>query len=791
MKEIKSISSSNVQLPPNQQPMFKAKNLMLWIQYLCERTPHELSNMYTPALVASIARSLLDTLHPALGSLHACSVMRKIRVLIAFSGHSALQGYPLEMLLHSVSEFITDTECADDCIGILQYLLSRGADYLQQTPSFSAGLALSIMGSLGTFMQERQSSTTQDTQRQETVSKAKKFHIWIKKYVSSYHSPALEAQSAALFHAIVQASDTLGIAGNADIGTPESELLCHLLEDGAGSKGLLTLPSREIALTMLCSEFRCPQSFRTDIFGSDELAIAKAPAVWKSCRGPLASKQYLAWSGRVLGRAFAASGHIHEELLQESSLSQIMQLSTSSDVNGSRACLLKILQSLTLGQDRRTLGLAEAALRVIVTTDDISLTETCEKTLSTSLYEASMWAPYQIPPSHMESGSNDNETNNNAFKADAISRPSWLRELALSLASCVPYDSVLKATTSILRGVPGFAARAFPFILHLVLATRSQEQHIIRKRISEAFDVWFMKSDAVDKNNIKMIINSILYLRTQPLAGEKSIADRSHWLSINYLKAAQAATRCGMFKTALLFVEELCAEPSQAKSSRRSSAVNNEAVEIPTEILLTIFQNIDDPDSYYGVQQRANLRTMLARLEYEKDGSRSLAFRGAQYDSHIRRKNADSVEDVQSLIKALDVLNLSGLSHSLMQSQQAIGIGITSLESMFNTARKLEQWDIPVPNTSRENSVTIYKAFQAIHNASTSKSILLAINDGFESTMSSLIHDDLSANVLHSSLQTLAVFTEMDEVLSMRGSVEFEGILSRFQKRSDWMETGR
>jgi ataxia telangiectasia mutated family protein len=791
MKEIKSMNSSDVDLPPNQQPMFKARNLMLWITYLCDRTQYEVSNLYTPALVASIARTLLDTIHPALGSLHACSVIRKIRVLISFSGESALQGYPLEMLLHSISAFITDTECADDCFGMLQYLLTRGTKYLLQTPSFFAGIALSIMGSLGTFMQQRQASTTQDTQHKETVSKAKRFHTWMKKYVSSYNSPALKSQSGALFPAIVQASDAIGIAGNADIGTPESDLLCRLLEDGQRGENLLNQPAREIALSMLCSDFQCPQSFRTDIFGSDELAIANAAVVWKSCRGVSTSRQYLAWAGRVLGRAFAASGHIHKELLQESSLSQIMQLSTSPDEDGSRACILRILQSLTLGQDRQTVGLAEAALRVIVTNDDLSLTETCERTLSKSLYEASVWAPYQIPPSHTKIGKNDNETNSDAFTADAILRPSWLRDLAILLATYVPYDPVLKAMGPMLHGVSGFAARAFPFILHLVISTRSQEQYILRKKVSEAFDVWFKNSEGVDKNNLKMIINSILYLRTQPLADERSSADRSHWLHVDYIKAAEAATHCGMFKTALLFIEELYSGPSQAKFSRRSSTLNHEAVEIPTEVLLTIFQNIDDPDSYYGVQQSASLSTILARLEYEKDGPQSLAFRGAQYDSHIKRKDPKSGQDVQSLIKALDVLNLSGLSHSLMQSQQAFGMSTTSLESMFNTGRKLEQWDIPVPTTSTENSVTIYKAFQAIHNASTNKFVLHSINEGFECTMSSLVNDDLSASALHSSLRTLAAFTEMDEILSTRGSVQFEDMLSRFRRRSDWMETGR
>jgi ataxia telangiectasia mutated family protein len=114
-----------------------------------------------------------------------------------------------------------------------------------------------------------------------------------------------------------------------------------------------------------------------------------------------------------------------------------------------------------------------------------------------------------------------------------------------------------------------------------------------------------------------------------------------------------------------------------------------------------------------------------------------------------------------------------------------------SLESMFRTARKLEQWDIPVPNTSRNNSITVYKAFQAVNNSLDHSTILQAINDGLENTMSTLVRDDLGASALHDSLQTLAVLAEMDEVLSSRGSQQFEEVLQRFQVRSDWMKIGR
>lgn len=791
MGEIKSLSSSEITLPSSQQPTFKAKGLQNEIRHLCSRTVHEVSDLYTPSLVAFIARKLLKTIHPALGSLHACSVLRKLRVLISLAGDAVTRGYPLEMLLRSIRPFIKDPECADDAIGIIQYLLSKGSEYLKHSPSFFASITLSILGSLRVFMQEGRSSTTQESQHQATMTKAQKFHAWVGKYALQYESPILEGSLSSGFKSLMASAQEVRAIGNAEKGTTESTLLDLLLEDEENEGALLTLPARKLALSMLCSDFKCPTSFRGDIYGEDAAAEARAAVVWKSCRGNSSNKQYMSWAARVLGRAFAATGHVHHELLRESTLSKTKELKMpSSKVNlPSRAYILSLLHSLILGDDSIAVGIAETALRIVITTSDAQILEIGRQSLSQPVFEASAWNPYPVPPCEIAEPADDMNNLGDHLETDAILSLSWLQDLSIALVRAVPDDPILCALAPVLRNVADFADQAFPFILHLVLSADIPAQKNNRNRISNAFAVWFSKSQSVEKNILKTIINSILYLRTQPLPHEKSSADRLHWLDLDYLKVATAAVHCGMFKTALIFVEEHQSIP--VKSSRRSSIKDGgEAPEIPTDLLLAIFENIDDPDLYYGVQQTASLSTILARLEYEKDGPKSLAFRGAQYDSHVKQQDPRAAQDAQSLVKALDILSLSGLSHSLLQAQQGSGITGTSLDSMFRTARKLEQWDIPVP-ASDNHSVTLYKAFQAAHVATSRETFMKVLNEGLEGTMERLVRDDLSASALHESLRTLAALSEMDEVLSSNGSNEFEEVLSRFQNRSKWMNTGR
>ncbi|CAG8973183.1 hypothetical protein HYALB_00008775 [Hymenoscyphus albidus] len=789
MAEIKALSPSRIVLPPMQQPAFRAKTLTAQIQHLCDRTELVSTDIYTPALVTFVARKLADTIHKSLGSLHACTVLRKVRTLICLAGESATTGYPLEMLVRLFRPFINDPQCADDALGVTQYLLSAGHEYLATSPTFVAGTALSILGSIQTCLNTERASSTQESQYQSTLSKVHEFRTWFGAYLENYQKSVFQKEPNPGLVNLLRSAYATEWVGNAGIGSSESRLLLQLLQDEQAEVKLLSGPSREIALEQLCSRFEAPKSFREDALGDDKSAISNALVVWNSCRHATTNKKYLAWAGRVLGRAFVASGYIDPNLLRESALEQLKGLSPSSEeIEDSEFYLLTVLQELTLGYDNISTGIAETALRITLTTSDERLAKLCKECISPNLFTASMWAQFQPPPSDLLAAKGG-QIGGDPFDADAISGINWVRDMSVALARSVPDDTLLCAMIPALQKIPGFAERAFPFILHLVLQGRFSGEEVLKKRISASFTSWFSNSEKIDKNCLRILINAILYLRTQFLQGDES-SDILKWLNIDYMKAAAAATRCGMYKTALLFVEEHCSVP--IKSSRRSSVKQMlENSEIPTDLSLIIFQNIDDPDLYYGVQQQASLKTILGRFEYEKDGSKGLALRGAQFDSHIRRRNPESKKDIDSLAKSLDNLSLSGLSYALLQGQQSVGMSASSTESMFRTARKLEEWDIPVPGAYKSNAVAVYKAFQTINTATDYSTMVEAINEGFDYTMSHLVGGDLGAGDLHGSLQTLATLVEMDEVFTSQGSQDIEQMLGRFRDRSEWMKTGR
>lgn len=786
--EIKELGCLDTVLPPNQQPMFRAKYLTRQLTMLCSRTEYQLEALWTPSLVVAVARRLLTTVHPAFGPLHACSVVRKMRVLISMAGSQALGSYPLEMLLHSTRMFLKDPECADDALGVARYLIQHGGHHLKEVPSFVAGYALSSLADLRVFLESSQSSTTQESQFKATISRAQVFHTWFATYLASYDSPAFkDDEQRRAFKAITQSAANIRLSGNAEKGTAESNLLLEILKDEEREVQLLNQPAREVALDMLCGVFTIPQASRMDVIETDQEALDHGAIVLKSCQSQKLSDEYLAWGGRVVGRSFLASGEIPLELLRESRLAEYRKL--SSDSSGSEHGILNILEAFTVSSDCTTAGLAESALRTIVSEaylrEDQDLIVASQKSLSEALLVSSNWEHYRTPPSdYRDTGT---AVDKEVLDAKLLASPEWPQWLAVYLARSVSDIVLLKVLPPILANISGCAERAFPFIVHLVLLSQLDRQQGMKRLLSDALREWLKLTSEAAKENQKLLLNTLLYLRTQMVPNETSIVDRCHWLEVNFSTAAAAATRCGMFKAALLFAELASFEIS--RSSRRSSAMRE--AEDPTEILLEIFENIDDPDSYYGLTQDASLATVLARIEYENDGSKSLAFRGAQYDSHLRRREPTAQQDGRQLIKALSSLGLAGLSHSLLQAQQDLIDSSTSLDSTFTAARRLEVWNLPTPPVKDNYAVNLYKAYQTMHKAEDMSMVRGAIHDGLKNTIGLLSSSNLTASNLRHHLGALAALTELDDLTNVTDPAELEAMLNSFSARSKWMMSGR
>lgn len=785
LHQIRSTSASDNVLPANQRPSFRAKYIMDELEYLCRRTSFEVNLLWTPALFIFVFRRLLDTIHPALGSLHACSVIRRIRILVCVAGPTALKDYPLEMALHSLRPFLTDSQCAEDALGIFQYLLQNGKQHLEQTPSFLAGIALSTLASLRAFLNAAQESTTQESQHRATMSKAQKFHSWFSTYLISYNSPGISGPSERAFKAIVLSASNIRGEGNAVVGSHESTLLRELLEDQQSDRNLLNRASQDLVFRLLCKEFTKPANFRDDIFGEDQLAITYAVAVWRTCQRDVCGDGYLLWAARVLGRAYASTGSIDREMLLEAPFETFHTYTRGK--SGSKSAILGVLCEELFRDERKQVGLAENCLQgILAKIGDAEESFDCSEVLPHSLMQALVWAPYSVPVERSFSPDLISLEKSVSRSSDATVNH-WIRNLTISLASTASQDAIIGALPPILFEVERLAKQVFPYILHVVLLKEHDGHQTSRRTLSSAFQEWFRSCDDMTIPHVKLLISAVLYLRNQPLPHETTSAERTLWLELDYGDCARAAAYCGMYKIALLFIE-IYMSP-MGRSSRRSSTVK--MVE-PTDILLSIFRNIDEPDSFYGVQQQSSLSSVMDRLDYENAGFKSLSFRGAHFDSQLRQHNSASVSHThaQGLIKSLADLSLHGVSHFLLSNQRAIGSGQGTIEAMLQSARKLEQWDIPAPSIDKSEASTVFRALQCLNNYTDLESMITTLDSGLLDMINQLIGGRQTASALHSTLRTLAVLTEIDEVIVSNGSDQLDEAWQKLQSREAWMLTG-
>ena len=783
---MRTMGSSDTVVPANQQPSFKAHFLVDEIKHLCRRTGFEIESMWSSALYVIIFREVMASVHPALGSLHACSVLRRIRILISMAGPAALSLYPLEMSLHSLRPFLTDSQCSEDAIGIFQYMIQEGSQYLKEVPSFLAGLAASTLTSMKAFLGSTQESTTQESQHKALMSKAQTFHAWFGAYLDKYSSPQLSSTTEASFKAVIKTSRHVQARGNASKATYESELLTELLEDELAQRSLLDQTSRDIILESLTSAFDTPPNFRDDVAGSDNQASHYASAVWRICKRVKCNREFLLWAARVLGRAFAASGTVNGAMALESEAvahrhPPVSDGSLSS--NSSRAILGSICDVL-LTDNRADIGMAERTLRAIVNkAQSMNQFRECEDMLPTSLVKSILWNHHLATTEEYRYSTNASLAGSAAFEEQKPA-PVWIRQLCTSLAQTAGPEQLLSELPVILSGVEGLAEHILPYILHLALLHEVGGREVIKRTVSEAFHEWFKRCNLHTILHVRTILSAVLYLRKQPLPNEGTQADRLRWLDLDYKVAARAASQCSMYKTALMFLENDYSEA--AKASRRSTGIKFEE---PTELLLDIYEHIDEQDSIYGVQQPSNLKSLMGRLEYEGAGFRSLSFRGAHYDSSIRFSKEGHREDEESMVRILSRLDLHGLSQSFLT--KVSDSGPSSVDSMLSTARKLEQWDISVPTSHRSDASTVFRTLQGINNATDYSAITLAIENGLLDAMDLLMTGSNSTSLTYSRLRALATLTETDEVYTSSGGEQLREILARFECRSTWMNFER
>src|SRR5690606_31136702 len=149
------------------------------------------------------------------------------------------------------------------------------------------------------------------------------------------------------------------------------------------------------------------------------------------------------------------------------------------------------------------------------------------------------------------------------------------------------------------------------------------------------------------------------------------------------------------------------------------------------------------------------------------------------------------VETGIGTVNALSAIGLNALSYSTLQSQGEAGGGGGGghEDNTFQTAWKLEQWDLPCPDNYTSNSSGIYKALQSINIKTEMKSVATYLNEPYLACLQQILSPEKTSLGLSASMRTLAMLWEIEEVLSAEDGTSLRRIYDNLYSRDKWMET--
>jgi serine-protein kinase ATM len=789
LQSICRLSASKIAMPPGQQPSFRAKYLLDELEFLCLRTGKNQTTIWTSPLVVYISRSLLDLVVPALGSLHTCSTLRKVRVLVALADQEALQGYALEMLLQALQPFLTNAYSAEDALGLFWYLLDHGRGYLQRKLSFLCEIALTTLLSLSAFLTAPQDSTTQESHHLSTLSVTSSFHKWLGEFLATFPTHDHAAEDAKAFKILTSHAQHVRPPGRADKDSVEGKLLLILLEARTSERKILSPTAFKMAIQTLCGSFILPAKPEDDILWHDSLAIRHARVLWSLLDDVKVAQEFWIWSGEALGRAYAASGVIDQNLTIEHSdnLFQPPELEGTSG-RTSRLVIMESLRDLLHSNDQIAVSLAEKTLQLVITQaarqralDDY------QGCIDLALTQALNWHPSPCP--EMTGVKRYSLRKDEPEKGNCPgSAATWASQFMVSLTSSVKDDALLGALPAILSRLPGLAVHTMPFIVHCFLQVERKDSHVHRQTVSQAFSDVLLDSTASLADQRRLVLSTLLYLRCQPLRKETTIMDRSAWLDVDFGVAAAAASSCAMYKSALILIELHASEQmgQSSRSSRRSSVAK---VKTAPDLMHQIYQSLDDPDFVYGMQEKASVSSVMRKLGHEGDTVKYLSFQSAVFDANIK---ASDIDDRSELFGALVSANMNGVAHVVrahLTSEIAQRSDYGSNASL--TALNLHQWDLPIPDTPSDPSTLLFQVIRTANSSPDYSEVQKRLKGALFGLAKRVVHESNTGYALRGLMTTLATLAEAKEVLSSRSPDELAACWLKLTKREKWQETAK
>ncbi|ORY77398.1 hypothetical protein BCR37DRAFT_410859 [Protomyces lactucae-debilis] len=320
----------------------------------------------------------------------------------------------------------------------------------------------------------------------------------------------------------------------------------------------------------------------------------------------------------------------------------------------------------------------------------------------------------------------------------------WSLLLVQRLEGSLMKSSLLRAIRPLLLFSTTFRRATLPAVLLIVL---EMSDKLTNAELSETFRQTCQNYTKQSEAIFQCWFKAFEMLRYAAASKREQVKIS---FSFDLLAAAEAAMHYRLFDQALLCLHQHWSTFPESEKVRRSS------------VELSLYQAIEEPDSYYSLQGEGTLSAANKLARHERNGQKMLALGSALRSAELDRSSSTISSFLKQPFKAMHMFDAAVLSANEMASAPD--------EDDYEAAWRLELWDLPSQPTrpSHEPGIheIIYRLQKHYRNAHVGlKSIdQQLVAEGYNRALMICKNPDQDV--------AMAMIFELDELLQNKADVE-------------------
>jgi ataxia telangiectasia mutated family protein len=360
----------------------------------------------------------------------------------------------------------------------------------------------------------------------------------------------------------------------------------------------------------------------------------------------------------------------------------------------------------------------------------------------------------------------------------------WATKILGDICEAAARDPVLGFLKPLTHVLPASADILLPYAAHLILLNEANAQPIFKERLSQEFAKLLLPEAKPNQKARQLALKALLYLQRCRYPNEPNLSARYSWLDVDFGDAAVAAADCQMWHEALLLLElhQSQSQLQAGRSSRRSFAMSNA---VPSEVISRIYENVDDPDFFYGKQEDFDLAAVIGKMSHEGASQKSLSFHSAMLDSQIKLHSQDQSLAVVAQMTAamLSAANMRGISEAVKQHYDSVG----SIVSGQNESglQPGELWDVQPADNRMVSSKSMDFFLRDLHNSSNKESVILEMDLSLLSHVDDIKNQASDKTRTSNVLSQLAALAEVKQILKSKRPEDLEAAWAAIEARDD------